>query len=234
MTGTETGVGKTVVTASLASCLIENGIKVTPIKPFQTGVETGAVTDIEFIYSVLDIPFDIERVCPYRLQKPLSPFYASKFEKIHFEPSDIKKTVEQSMDVSSINLIEGAGGFNVPITRNYFMSDFAKDLDLKIIIVARPGLGTVNHTLLTIDKAVACGLDVLGIVISNYPQNPDLAESTNISQLREMPGIEILGILPAIENLNVEEGKTGELAKKSRDFFINRLGGNLNIDKFVT
>ncbi|MGI9534470.1 MAG: dethiobiotin synthase [Thermodesulfobacteriota bacterium] len=234
ITGTDTGVGKTVATAALAGCLIQNGLKVNALKPFQTGTEDTAFTDIEFIYRVLDTTFDIDKACPYRLKKPLSPFYAAKLEKIKYCISDIVKTVEKSMDENCINLVEGAGGLKVPITKNYYMSDLAKDMGLKLIVVARPGLGTVNHLLLTIGHARSCGLDVMGIVISGYPKKPGLAESTNISQLAELTDTEILGVIPELENLNVERGQTGELAEKSPDFFINRLGGNLNINNFFT
>jgi len=234
ITGTDTGVGKTVVTASLARCLVNNGLKVNVIKPFQTGCEESNVTDIEFIYKVMEKNFDIDKVCPFRLKKSLSPFYASKLENISYEISEINNTLESIMDDDCINLVEGAGGIQVPIMNNYFMSDLAKDHDLKVLIVARPGLGTVNHTLLTINMAEARGLDVLGIVVSNYPSDPDLAESTNISQLRELLEVDIIGIIPAQDNLDVESGKTSKLAERCQDFFIDRLGGNLNIDNFLT
>lgn len=234
ITGTDTGVGKTVVTAALSSCLIKKGLKVNVLKPFQTGTEDSSVNDIDFIYSVIGKTFDIDKVCPYRLKKPLSPFYASKLEDVNYKIPDITKTIENSMAEKSINLVEGAGGLKVPITGNYFMSDLAKDLGSVVIIVARPGLGTVNHTLLTIENARSCGLDVLGIVICNYPQNPDLAESTNISQLRDLLETEILGVIPKLDNLNVESGQTGELGKKCQEFFTYRLGGNLNINNFLT
>ncbi|MGI9554014.1 MAG: dethiobiotin synthase [Thermodesulfobacteriota bacterium] len=234
ITGTDTGVGKTVVTAALADCIIKSGLEVNAVKPFQTGTEETAVTDIEFVYRVLGRTFDIEKACPHRLKKPLSPFYAAKLENINYRKSDIVSTVENSMDENCINLVEGAGGLKVPITKNYYMSDFAKDMELKLIVAARPGLGTVNHTLLTIDHAKSQGLDIMGIVISGYPKRPDLAESTNIPQLAELTDIEILGIIPELDNLDVEMGQTGKLAEKSRDFFINGLGGNLNINKFLT
>ena len=233
ITGTDTGVGKTVVTAAISSCLIKNGLDVNVLKPFQTGIEDPVVHDVEFIYGVIAKTFDIYKVCPFRLEKPLSPYYASKLEKINYSTSDIIKILEGSMAENSINLVEGAGGLKVPITKNYFMSDLAKDLALNLLIVAKPGLGTVNHTLLTVDHARSCGLDVMGVVISNYPEKPDLADSTNISQLKELLDIEILGIIPSLDNLDVEKGQSGELSERSQDFFVKKLGGNLGIGDFL-
>jgi len=230
ITGTDTGVGKTVVTAAISSCLIKKGIKVTCLKPFQTGTEDPVVHDIEFIYKVINKPFDTNRVCPFRLRKPLSPYYASKLENISYRIPEVIEIIESRMDKDGVNLVEGAGGIRVPIMKNYFMSDLAKDLGLALLIVARPGLGTINHTLLTIDHAMSCGLKVLGVVISNYPRNPELAARTNISQLRELLGVEILGIVPALESVNVERGWVGSLNENSHKFFVKELGGILDMD----
>lgn len=231
ITGTDTGVGKTVVTAALSSCLIKKNIKVNCLKPFQTGTECPVVHDIEFVYKVMERPFDINRVCPFRLKKPLSPYYACKMEKIDYKVSDFIKAIEGRVEEGSVNLIEGAGGIRVPITKNYFMSDLAKDLGAKVLIVARPGLGTINHTLLTIDHVESCGLEVMGVVISSYPVKPGLAVRTNISQLREVSGVDILGVVPELKDVNVEKGWVGGLKENSWKFFVKELGGTLSIKK---
>lgn len=233
ITGTDTGVGKTVVTAAISSCLIKKGLSVNPLKPFQTGTEDPVVHDIEFIHKVIGKTFDINKACPFRLKKPLSPYYASKLEKVDYSIPDIIEILKGRISETSINLIEGAGGLRVPITKSYFMSDLAKDLGSTLVIVARPGLGTINHTLLTIDHARSHGLKIMGVVISSYPTKPNLADLTNISQLRELLGVEILGVIPSLDNVVVEEGEIGELNEKSQNFFTNQLGGNLNIESMI-
>ncbi len=230
VTGTDTGVGKTVVTAAVSSCLIKKGVKVTCLKPFQTGTEEPVVHDIEFIYKVINRTFDMNRVCPFRLRKPLSPYYASKLENISYRVPEVIEITESRMDEEGVNLIEGAGGIRVPIVKDYFMSDLAKDLGASLMIVARPGLGTINHTLLTIDHAMSCGLNILGVVISGYPGNPGLATRTNISQLRELLGTDILGVVPQLESVNVEKGWVGNLNENSHKFFVKELGGIFDMD----
>jgi dethiobiotin synthetase len=114
------------------------------------------------------------------------------------------------------------------------MSDFAKDMGLPVIIVARPGLGTLNHTLLSMEHAKKKGLQILGIVISNYPSNPDLAESLNIAAINKLTEVEIVGVIPSIDGVDVQNGLTENLAENSQEFFVNSLGGKLNLDNFLT
>ena len=235
ITGTDTDAGKTVATASLACCLERSGNEVTVIKPFQTGTDEEGLLDIEFIYKVLGRDFDLEEVCPVRLKNPLSPYNAAEIEKTEINISSVLSSLkEKFLNASGIVLYEGAGGLLVPITRNYYMSDFAKDMGLQLIIVSRPGLGTLNHTLLTIEHAKKMGLQILGIVICNYPQKPDLAESLNINTLMQLTDVEIIGVIPSIQGLDVQKGLTENLAENSQEFFIEMLGGNLNLNNFLT
>jgi dethiobiotin synthetase len=234
ITGTDTGVGKTVVTAALACCIKSAGLKVKAVKPFQTGTEEDEVPDIEFVYKTLSENFDINEVCPVRLKKPLSPYSAGFFENINFNISDLLGSLKKIILPGEVTLFEGAGGLLAPITKDYFMSDFASDLGVPVVIVARPGLGTLNHTLLSIEHAKNKGLKILGIVICNYPAEPDLAESLNIKTLKHLTDVEVIGIIPSIEGLDIQKGIVGKLAENSKEYFVNSLGGKLNLNNFLT
>jgi len=232
--GTDTDVGETVVTAALACCIKNSGNSVAAVKPFQTGTEEEGLLDIEFIYKVLGLPFEMNDVCPVRLSKPLSPYSAAMQENKEINILSIVSPLKEKFLTSEgTTLFEGAGGLMVPITKNYFMSDFAKDMGLPVIIVARPGLGTLNHTLLSIEHAKKKGLQILGIVISNYPSNPDLAESLNIAAINKLTEVEIVGVIPSIDGVDVQNGLTENLAENSQEFFVNSLGGRLNLDNFL-
>lgn len=235
ITGTDTDVGKTVVTASLACCIKNSGNEVTAVKPFQTGTEDDGLLDIEFVYKALGKSFDLDEVCPVRLEKPLAPYSAAVLENVELDiPGVVNSLKEKFMKSAGTTLFEGAGGLMVPISADYNMCDFAKDMDLPLLIVSRPGLGTINHTLLTIEHAKKKGLQILGIVISNYPSRPGLAESLNIGAISELTDVEIIGIIPSIEGLDVQKGMTEKIAQNSMDFFAESLGGKLNLNNFLT
>lgn len=235
VTGTDTDVGKTVVTAALACCIKNSGNEVTAVKPFQTGTEDEGLLDIEFVYKALGNTFDLDEVCPVKLEKPLAPYSAAIIEKVKINiPEVVNSLKEKFMSSAGTTLFEGAGGLLVPITADYYMSDFAIDMGIPIIIVSRPGLGTINHTLLSIEYAKKKGLQILGIVISNYPSEPGLAESLNIGAIRQLTDVEIIGVIPSIEGLDVQKGLIGMIAENSMDFFAESLGGKLNLNNFLT
>ncbi len=104
-------------------------------------------------------------------------------------------------------IVEGAGGLFVPIKRKYFMLDLMAALVSPVIVVARPGLGTINHTLLSCEVADARGIDVRGIVINNYVKRPSLAERTNPDMIHRYSGRRLLGILPHLPGVSVEKGE---------------------------
>ena len=235
ISGTDTEVGKTVVTAALACCLQKSGLNVKAVKPFQTGTELEGLLDIEFVYKLLETGFDLDEVCPVRLGKPLSPHAAAALENKELDVDKVVKSLKQKfMHSEDTVLFEGAGGLLVPITKDYFMSDFARDMGLSLVIVSRPGLGTLNHTLLSIEHAKSAGLEILGVVVSNYPKNPGLAESLNIAALKELTDVDVIGVIPSIDGLDVQKGTSGNLAENCSDFFINAVGGKLNLNNFLT
>lgn len=233
ITGTDTGVGKTVVTAALASLLKSNGNKINVIKPFQTGTDLPGLNDIEFIYKVLDEPYDLDEVCPYRLSKPLAPLSAAALESVDLNLTNVKSLIQDCLNKYEVTIVEGAGGIFVPIKQNYFMSDLAGELGLKLLVVSKPNLGTINHTLLTLEHARLKGLEILGVVICNYPENPGLAEITSLPLIERLGNVPLVGLIPYIQNLNVEKGSLGNLPMKVSDYFVSELGGNLDFKKII-
>lgn len=233
VTGTDTGVGKTVVTAALGRCLKQAGVDVGVMKPFQTGTALEALTDIEFVRKVLGADGLPDEASPVRLPEPLAPLTAALLAGVDIDIDAVKKTFDSLRSRHEFIIVEGAGGLLVPIMKDYFMSDLARDFGLPLIIVTRPDLGTINHTLLTVQSARAGGLPVKGIVICNFPREPGLAELTNPGLISRYAGCPILGVLKTDETLCVETGKTGSLKQSAHESFAPEFGGTFSAEEFL-
>ncbi|GIW46567.1 MAG: ATP-dependent dethiobiotin synthetase BioD [Deltaproteobacteria bacterium] len=233
ITGTDTGVGKTVVSAALAWTLKSAGIRVAVMKPIQTGTASIDFTDIEFVQKVLGSGYALDRVCPYRFSLPLAPLVAASLVGERIDINRISSAFYELSKSFDTVIVEGAGGLVVPITEDYFMSDLAFDLNLPVVVVTRPSLGTLNHTFLTVEFARSRGLDVLGVVISNFPADPGLAERTNPELILKMTGKEILGVLPHDPDICVEEGRIGRIRETACSSFVSKLGGSFNVEDFI-
>lgn len=195
ITGTDTGVGKTHITAALLTALRRRGISAAAFKPIACG--KGGRHDAE-IYAVImnhEQPLDV--INPIYLRHPLAPSVAAKLERKRIDLRKILRTYQQLAKSYEVVLIEGAGGLLVPIRENYFVADLAKALKLPILIVARLGLGTINHTLLTVRQANAHSLKIAGLVLNDTVGSPHgLAEKTNIRVLPELCKVPLLGVVP--------------------------------------
>lgn len=161
ITGTDTGVGKTVVSAILMA-----GLRASYWKPIQSGLE--GVTDTEWVRQATGFPKNCFYPETYRLSQPVSPHAAAAMDgvSIRLEDFHLPPVVPNSYLIT-----EGAGGVMVPINGHQMMTDLIKWLDLPVMVVARSTLGTINHTLLSLEKLCSEGIDVLGVVM-NGPRNP--------------------------------------------------------------
>ena len=233
ITGTDTGVGKTAVTAALAALLSEKGLVTGVIKPFQTGTDLEGLSDAEFIYSFLGRDCVLSEVSPCRLKIPLSPYRAAAIEGIDIPLEDIIEHTRDYISRNDVTLVEGAGGLCVPVTGSYMMADLAVDLDAPMVIVARPGLGTLNHTALSLEYARQRGAQVLGVVINGFPEPADVASATNPAVLREVFSVNILGVIPHFPGLDVEGGSSSGLELAGEDCFSPLLGGKFSADAFL-
>lgn len=234
ITGIDTGVGKTVITAALAWTLKRAGRDVAVIKPVQTGTEETGSMDIDFVQKVLDTKYEIDDVCPYRFPKPLAPLVASEIAGEKIDTGKIRKAYNKLKSVHDMVLVEGAGGLLVPILEDYLMSDLASDLDLSVVIVTHPRLGTLNHTLLTVQSARSRGLEVLGVVINNFPPDPGIAERTNPGLITEMSGVPLLGVYPIDPSLSVEKNNPGNIREAAPSALAPLFGGTFNRSEFLS
>ena len=208
ITGTDTGVGKTFVACALLRALKEKGLTVCPMKPVETGcgVRKGKLVPQDSVTLIktsgINEPLDI--INPYRLKHPLAPSVAAEFEKVVIKKEKILSAYNYLLNKYELIVIEGAGGIMVPIYKRYSFLDLIKDLNVPIIIVSRPGLGTINHTLLTIETAKSRGIKILGVII-NYATKTKtgIAERTNPEIIKRFGGVAVLGIVPYSKNQKI-------------------------------
>ncbi len=205
ITGTDTGVGKTFVASGLLRAFNEMGYKVCPMKPVETGckVRDGRLIPHDGMKLIkasgVKEPLDI--INPYRFKLPLAPSVAAELEGVRIHKRKIISTCRYLLNKYEVTIVEGAGGIMVPIYKRYLYRDLIKELDLPVVIVSRPGLGTINHTLLTIEVAKSRGIEVIGIII-NYAVKTkrDPSEKTNPEILSKISGIPILGVIPYLND----------------------------------
>ncbi len=200
ITGTDTGVGKTYFAAGLARALVRARVGVGVMKPAETGCrrQSGRLVprDALLLIKSSEAGDSLSLINPYRFQKPLAPLVAAKLEGKQIVPGRIMSSFYELARRHDFLIIEGAGGIMVPLRHDYTYRELACDMGLPVLIVARAGLGTVNHTLLTVLSLNDKGLKIAGIVL-NQPQSArrGLAEKTNPALIEEICGVPVLGVL---------------------------------------
>ena len=203
ITGTDTGVGKTVIAGALAAVLKKKGIDVGVMKP----VATGGWDDARFLIRAAGVKDNLFLVNPYCLGTPVVPAVAADIEGVKIDIRKIKNAYEELSKRHDILIVEGVGGLLVPIYKSYLVTDLINELKLPVIIVAKPGLGTINHTLLTIRQAKVSRINVLGVIISNFDDaNAGIAEMTAPEVIERIGKIPVLGIVSHIEGADTEKG----------------------------
>ena len=233
VTGTDTGVGKTVATAAMAWALAARGRRVAVLKPVQTGVGPGEPGDADFVLRALASAQPPASGCPYRFQAPAAPLVAARAEGASVALSHIYEAYRALRQDYDVVLVEGAGGLLVPLVEGASMADLAQELQLPVVVVARPGLGTLNHTLLTVEAARARGLAVLGVVLAGWREPVDLATRTNPFLLCALGQLPLLGVLPWDEDLSVEGQRLGRLHGWAIEALAPKLGGRFRADAFL-
>lgn len=206
--GTDTGVGKTVVAAGIAGCLKRRGLQVGVMKP----VSSGFREDARFLMESVASSDPIDLVNPVHLRLPLAPYMAAKLLRKRVDVAKIRRAFRLLSNQYRFLVVEGAGGLLVPLTRHTFVLDLAQEFKLPTLVVARAGLGTINHTLLTLACLRQRRVPVAGIILNGLEEkHRDLAAKTNPNLLAELSGCRILGILPRQKGIDVKTGRFGNL-----------------------
>lgn len=209
ITGTDTGVGKTVIAGALIAALRSRGINACAMKPIETGcVPSGKnlqPSDGSFLKDMAQMDEPLNHITPLCFESPLAPLVASEIEGKEVDLEKIENHFIKLTDKYDATIVEGIGGLLVPIRRDYYVIDLIRDLQLPTIVVARPSLGTINHTLLTVKYAIKEGLTIAGIIInfSRFPKG-DIAEATNPQAIQQLTDIPLLGIFPFLNDLERE------------------------------
>jgi dethiobiotin synthetase len=184
-----------VVAAAICAALVARGEQVAAFKPVVTGLDDAAgdwPRDHELLARAAGGRQAPGEVAPYLFGPPLSPHYAAELAGETIEPARLLDAAR----TDRLLVAEGVGGLMVPITTGYLVRDLAVDLGLPVVIAARTGLGTINHTLLTIEAARSAGLRVAGVVMTPWPDEPEPIEVSNRATVERLGGVPVSGLPP--------------------------------------
>jgi dethiobiotin synthetase len=212
VTGTDTDVGKTWVAAGLTYALRRRGVNAVYFKPIQSGcpVEDGRLvpTDARFARDLAKLTEPLELLTPVSLRLPLAPGVAADQEGLEIDLGPVAAAVSELARRYDWFVVEGAGGLYVPLIGTEFLVlDLIRWLKLPLLVVARAGLGTINHTGLTVAAARGAGIQVAGVVINRYPARPTLAQQTNPGVIEAVAQVPILALVPEVADLGDAAGR---------------------------
>ncbi len=203
VTGTGTGVGKTIVSASLLAAMRTAGEPVRAYKPVVTGLaESSGVWPPDHQLLALAAGMTPEEVAPLRFDPPVSPHLAAAQAGRSIDPSVI--IAGGHAESHHTLVVEGVGGLLVPLSENFSVRDLALELGLPLLIAASPGLGTINHTLLTLQAARSVGLDVRAIVLTPWPLEPSKMEQSNRETIARLGEIDV-AVLEEVAGADIAE-----------------------------
>jgi dethiobiotin synthetase len=198
VTATDTGVGKTILAAALIAALRARGVAAHARKPVVTGVEAGPPLDHELLAMVSgEQP---ETVSPARYGPPVSPHLAAALAGHEL---DVPALVADVRAAGSPVIVEGIGGLLVPLAEGWDVRRLARELGLGVVIAARPGLGTISHTLLTLEAARSAQLDVRAVVLTPWPGDPGEIERSNLATIERLGKVQV-ATLPLLEELSAD------------------------------
>jgi dethiobiotin synthetase len=202
VTGTDTGVGKTVVTATLALSLKSQDVKTGIMKPIETGADGSGLSDSEWLSGVTDADGPRDLTTPYRFRTSAAPLVAASAEGAAIDPQRIVAAFQALSARYDCLLVEGIGGVMVPITKEFFVVDLIGMMQLSVLIVSPVSLGSINHSLLTVHALHARGISVLGFIFNNsIPPQTDAEIHRTIPTILQITGLRSFGELPYCRGL---------------------------------
>ncbi len=229
VTGTDTGVGKTIIAASLVRMALQEGLRVAVMKPVETGCarEAGQLQPADglFLWDIAGQPTSLDEAVPIRYETPVAPLVAARIEGRLPEVKAVLDIFARMKNEFDFVIVEGAGGLLVPIGVHwsgrsgfYYMRDLAADFGLPLVIVGRAGLGTINHTLLSVHEAESARIQIAGIVLNQTEPRADTASETNAGVLRELLAVPVFGVYR-----HLTEKAAPEIDAASREIGLDRL-----------
>ena len=195
ITATDTGIGKTFITAGLAKAVQDKGLSVGVCKP----ISSGGIEDALYYIKMVGLKDEISTINPVRLKHPLTPYATEEGRKIAIKR--IKGGVRDIIRSRDVIFIEGIGGAMAPIKKDYYVADMIRDFKLPALIVARAGLGTINHTLMTVESLKKRKVRIAGIIMNGF-SGKELSEKTNAKIIEELSGVPVVGKIRAKSSFN--------------------------------
>ena len=215
VTGTDTAVGKSILAAAICAGLVARGERVAAFKPVVTGLDEEAGEwphDHELLASAANAGQSPQDVAPYRFGPAASPHLAAELAGERIEPSRLLELAARASAAADVLVVEGVGGLMVPLSTDYLVRDLAVDLGLPAVVAARPGLGTINHALLTLEAARRAGLDIAGVVLTPWPERPSVIEASNRATIEQMAATAVFPLPPTQPPSLLEAGGALPLA----------------------
>ena len=197
ITGTDTGVGKTVVACAVVRALRERGFDVGVMKPMETGVLNEGPLDAQALRDAAGVSDTIEEICPLQFALPAAPNVAAAEEGRIVDLDRVRDNYATLAARHEVMVVEGAGGLLVPTAPGHDMGDLAQGLDLALIVVARMALGTINHTLLTLREIERRKIPLAGVILSESNGPISNSDRANLTHLRAELGDTVVGEITA-------------------------------------
>ena len=193
VTGTGTEVGKTIVAAAIARTAAARGQRVAVFKPAGSGLDEAdpGGPDPSLLRRAAGSGQSDDEIAPYRYGPAVSPHLAAALDGGPIDPDRLRAGAAAAARDADLLVVEGVGGFLVPLRSDYLIRDFAVDLGLPVVIVAAPGLGTINHTMLTVEAVRAAGLDPVAVVLNPWPSEPTDLECSNFETIAALCQVEV-------------------------------------------
>jgi dethiobiotin synthetase len=226
VTGTGTEVGKTVIAAAIARTAHATGGRVAVFKPAVSGLGDYPLRP-EAWDCAAELPDHVllrlasgssqrdDEIAPYRYAPAVSPHLAAEMRGERIDPDRLRGAALAATEGADLLVCEGVGGFLVPLTRDYLVRDLARDLGMPVVVVAKPGLGTINHTLLTIEAVRAAGLEVAKVVLNPWPAEPSELERSNLETIAVLGAVEVV-TLPRLDLSRPEDWPELEFSAPER------------------